>query len=108
MGPDGVPVPTIRLENFRDGLQDYASHRLLAATVDAEKRDPKLSSDSSAKWIAAATEALVIPDSLVTDMLQYSRDAEVLLNWRKQIDDLLDANFRPEIDLWKSSGFSVP
>ncbi len=107
VGPDGVPVPTIRLENFRDGLQDYAAHRLLAATVAAEKRDPKLSSDSSAKWIAAATDALVIPDSLVTDMLQYSRDAEVLLNWRKRIDDLLDANFRPEIDLWESSGFSV-
>ena len=24
VGPDGTPLPTIRLENFRDGLEDYA------------------------------------------------------------------------------------
>lgn len=28
-GPDGTPLPTIRLENFRDGLEDYAYAKLL-------------------------------------------------------------------------------
>ena len=28
-GPDGTPLPTIRLENFRDGLEDYAYAMLL-------------------------------------------------------------------------------
>lgn len=28
-GPDGIPLPTIRLENFRDGLEDYAYAKLL-------------------------------------------------------------------------------
>ena len=29
VGPDGIPLPTIRLENFRDGLEDYAYAKLL-------------------------------------------------------------------------------
>ena len=29
VGPDGTPLPTIRLENFRDGLEDYAYARIL-------------------------------------------------------------------------------
>ena len=28
-GPDGTPLPTIRLENFRDGLEDYAYAKIL-------------------------------------------------------------------------------
>ncbi|MBR0055897.1 MAG: DUF4091 domain-containing protein [Kiritimatiellae bacterium] len=32
-GPDGTPLPTIRLENFRDGLEDYAYAMLLERTL---------------------------------------------------------------------------
>ena len=32
-GPDGTPLPTIRLENFRDGLEDYAYARLLEQAI---------------------------------------------------------------------------
>ena len=29
VGPDGIPLPSLRLENFRDGLEDYAYAKLL-------------------------------------------------------------------------------
>ena len=29
VGPDGIPLPSIRLENFRDGLEDYAYAKIL-------------------------------------------------------------------------------
>ena len=28
VGPDGIPLSTLRLENFRDGLEDYAYVKL--------------------------------------------------------------------------------
>ncbi|MBI3922898.1 MAG: DUF4091 domain-containing protein, partial [Armatimonadetes bacterium] len=33
VGPGGKPLPTIRMENFRDGLEDYAYYRILEATL---------------------------------------------------------------------------
>ena len=43
VGPDGAPVPTIRLENFRDGLEDFAAVRALEDLVrdfDVERLSP--------------------------------------------------------------------
>ena len=40
-GPDGTPLPTIRLENFRDGLEDYAYAKLL---------EKKLGEMENGKW----------------------------------------------------------
>jgi len=64
VGPDGVPVPTIRLENFRDGLEDFAYARIL--------------------------EDFTVPESLVKTMTEYSRDPAELYAWRNAIADAIE------------------
>lgn len=65
IGPKGVPVASIRLENFRDGLEDLAYTKLLAG-------------------LGGAAE---VPSELVKDLREYSHDPERLYQWREQMAD---------------------
>jgi hypothetical protein len=70
-GPDGIPVSTLRLENFRDGVEDYniakRLERLLAAHADktdawsaaarAARRSSTASSSSSSTTSSCAPAA---------------------------------------------------
>lgn len=82
VGPDGAPVPTIRLENFRDGLEDFGAVRVLEDLAQARGA-------ADAGWAAAAKAAIAVPESLVKSMTDYSRDPAALLAWRASIDDLI-------------------
>ena len=68
-GPDGTPLSTIRLENFRDGLEDLAYVRM------CEKRFGKLPE---------------MPPSVVKNMREYTHDPQVVRSWRDSIADLLE------------------
>ncbi len=68
-GPDGVPVPTIRLENYRDGLEDLAYVKLLK-----EKRGIEIP----------------VPDDVMRSMTDFTLRPEPLLRWRNRIADLLE------------------
>jgi hypothetical protein len=68
-GPDGTPLATIRLENFRDGLEDLWYVRLY------EKKFGRLPE---------------IPDSVVRDLRHYTRDAEKVEAWRASVADALE------------------
>ena len=63
-GPDGRPLETVRLYNFRDGLEDYAYAKLLF--------------ERTGKWPE-------IPDSIVESVTNYNSSASVHYRWR---DDL--------------------
>ncbi len=86
VGPGGVPVPTIRLENFRDGLEDFAAVRVLEDLV----RTREAAGGADAEWIAASKAAIAVPASLVASMTDYSRDPALLRAWRDSVDDLIE------------------
>lgn len=89
VGPDGIPVPTVRLENFRDGLEDYAWFRILEETLRAATAEN--STDPGRKrWAEEAKAALTVPEELVRSMTDYSRDPAKLSAWRDRIGDLID------------------
>lgn len=88
-GPDGVPLPTIRLENFRDGLEDYACVLKLEAAVKALK-SRGAQTPRERRWLSDAQAALPVPDALVHNLTQYSRDPEALMQWRFAIGRLID------------------
>ncbi len=73
-GPEGV-IPTIRAENFRDGLEDYAYF------LELENRIKKLDQGKQ----DAAKEALQVPDELVENLATYSRDPALLRQFRRQL-----------------------
>jgi hypothetical protein len=68
-GPGGVPVPTIRLENYRDGLEDLAYAKLLKEKKGA---------------------GLPVPEEVVRTMTDFTLRPEPLLRWRERMADALE------------------
>ena len=82
-----LPLATIRLENFRDGLEDLWYVRELERIV-AKVRG----SGCSADWLKRAQEALAVPAEVARSVKNFSIDPEVLYRWRDSIADLIDAS----------------
>lgn len=87
-GPGGAPLPTQRLENFRDGLEDYAYVRELERRLASAPPEAYV-------WAARAKSAIAVPAALVRSMTDYSRDGAVLLAWRRELADLIESAPRP-------------
>ena len=84
VGPGGTPLPTVRLENFRDGLEDFAYVKILEGLVSKRQAQP------ATPWLAEAKAALAVPESLVKSMTEYSRDHDALYAWRNRIAELIE------------------
>ncbi len=82
-GPNG-PIPTIRLENIRDGLEDYEYLHLLAYWV---KRIGTACPPNAAQqaFLTSARPLLDVPSTVVASVASYTRDPEVLYGFRQQI-----------------------
>ncbi|HRR32505.1 MAG TPA: DUF6067 family protein [Kiritimatiellia bacterium] len=84
VGPDGKPLPTQRLENFRDGLEDYAY------VCELESLLRKHASPETSGWTTEARAALHVPEALVTSLKTYSRDPSAVLAWRERLAELIE------------------
>ena len=83
-GPDGMPIATQRLENFRDGLEDYAY------ALELERR-LKACKNPNGDWAKRAKELLAVPRELMDTMSNYTDDPAVVLKWRDAMADLIEA-----------------
>ena len=88
VGPGGGPLPTLRLENFRDGLEDFAYVRILEDLV--RTREAGALDESGKVWLAAAKAAMAVPETLVKSQTDYARDPAVLYAWRNGFADLIE------------------
>jgi hypothetical protein len=82
-GPDGIPLPTVRLENFRDGLEDYAYVAILKEKLAAR-------GGREDEWTRKAKALVAVPPSLVKALDCFSDDPEVLYAWRDAMADLIE------------------
>ncbi|MBQ6327628.1 MAG: DUF4091 domain-containing protein, partial [Kiritimatiellae bacterium] len=82
VGPDGIPLPTVRLENFRDGLEDYASVARLKKRIAAHGADDA--------WARRAKELVAVPPTLVKGLDCFSDDPAAIYAWRDEMADLID------------------
>jgi hypothetical protein len=92
VGPDGTPLPTIRLENFRDGLEDYAYHRLLEATiakVEAGDREPGAGTAERTAWLAGAKALLEVPPAVAKSLTEYTSDPAAVYAWRERLAEAI-------------------
>lgn len=87
-GPDLMPIPTIRLENFRDGLEDLWYVKLLDQKLK-EVESGKLEVRSEG-WMQRAKYALDVPDSVARNGKDFSVDPEVIYRWREEMADLIE------------------
>lgn len=81
-GPTG-PVPSIRLENIRDGLEDYEYLHLLKAVTKIVNRCPK--TPEQLAFVSQANVLLAVPTSIVTSVSVYGRDSLAFYEYRRQI-----------------------
>ncbi len=100
VGPDGTPLPTIRLENFRDGLEDYAYALILEAIIRQREASADALPPAQKQWLTNAKAALPVPDTLVKSMTDYSRDPAQLYAWRNRIADLIDTSGAADVNPW--------
>ena len=81
-GPDGTPVSTLRLENFRDGIEDYAYATELAARL---KRHP-----ADDAWAREARRLLAVPESVMVSITNFTDDAGAVYAWRDRMAELIE------------------
>jgi hypothetical protein len=101
MREGGLPVPTIRLENYRDGLEDYAYVRLLEEAVQIREDQGTALSPQESAWLAKAKATLEVPGDLVVSLTEYSRDPARLYAWREEIAALIENAKLSDLNPWK-------
>ena len=84
-GPDGTPVPTLRLENFRDGLEDFAYVKILEEKLKAVREE------DVTEWSRRARELVSVPSWVCAERDNFSTDPAVIYAWRDAIADLIEA-----------------
>jgi hypothetical protein len=100
LGPDGTPLPTIRLENFRDGLEDYAYAIILEEIIRQREASAKALTPADKEWLTNAKAALPVPGTLVKSMTEYSTEPAQLYAWRNRIGDLIDSSGAADVNPW--------
>ena len=77
------PVPSLRLEFMRDGIEDYEYLAMLESLIN---KAPK----SKAKLAAQARQLLTIPQSIYTDEKTYTKDPQKILEYRLRLADCIE------------------
>lgn len=85
-GPDG-PIPSMRLKNICDGLEDYIYLKMLE---DAVAKVKKGKTPPSPSWLNKAENCLKVNPELVETLTNYSLDSNVLLTERAKLASLLE------------------
>ena len=83
VGPDGRPLPTIRLENFRDGLEDYAYAKILRGLLASRK-------GMGGEWRSKAKALIEVPREVTDTMTNYTGDPAAVYRWRNAMADLIE------------------
>lgn len=79
----GYPIPSIRLEFLRAGIEDYEYMCILEKLM-------KGASKKQASLVKEARQLLQIPKSIYTDEKTYNKDPQVLLEHRQKIAELIE------------------
>ena len=87
-GKDRQVLPTIRIENFRDGVEDLWYYTLLDEALASARKNPEKAPPG---WIKAAEDALIVPDSIVAGTSSYTTDPERIRKERLKIARLIEA-----------------
>jgi hypothetical protein len=97
-GPDGTPIASQHLENFRDGLEDLWYAKLLEQKLRAvesgklkfKSRGDAGSNTSLAIWTERARKLLSVPTEVVRSVTNFSTEPDVVHRWRNEMADLIE------------------
>ena len=80
---DFVPVPSLRLETLRDGIEDYEYLVMLKKAL--EKKQIR-----NNKWQKQARDLLDLPEEIFVSFSEYNKDPQCLIRYREKIAVLLN------------------
>ena len=81
----------MRLENFRDGLEDYAYALELERKLKARTKGSHACTTATDDiWAKRARELLAVPDDVMRSMTQFTGDPAAVLRWRDAMADLIE------------------
>lgn len=80
-GKDGELLPSLRLENFRDGIEDYEYLALLERLVDKQE---------NGALVEEARALLKIPPEVARAVNDFNPNPAALLNYRKQVAKMIE------------------
>ncbi len=84
-GPDGRIYPSLRLENLRDGIEDYEYYQLLKSKLaELRRKQP------DSPLIAEAEAQLRVPAGGAVDVMSYSRSPYPLIRQHDALGDRID------------------
>jgi hypothetical protein len=93
-GPDATPLASTRLENLRDGIEDYEALAMLAELTDRLE-----AAGGHDDLLAQAREVLAVRPEVTSSWTEYTQDPEVILGARAEVDALIEAAMRALGDL---------
>ncbi len=86
-GPDG-PISTIRLENIRDGFEDYDYIYKLYQLAETLRAQSNPSAEIQA-FLEEAEALLTVPDAVVATVTRFTVEPEVLADYRTQVAETI-------------------
>ena len=84
-GPNVTPLSSIRLENLRDGIEDYEYFYMLKQLVESAKKRGILDTK-----IESAEKLLVMDESIAINHRQHTIDPTVILKRRSDIAEAIE------------------
>ena len=81
------PVPSLRLEILRDGLEDYDYMVMLENCIKEAGAD-------KSRWVKKAEKALDFGSDVFVNDTLYTKNPEILMKYRKQMGDLLEQYYK--------------
>ena len=89
-GKNLTPLPSIRLEIVRDGIEDYEYMVILEKLVAEVSALEKYQTKGTASLIARAKELSQVPDFISSSALKYTEEPQVLFERRREIADMIE------------------
>ena len=86
-GPGGIIRPSLRLENLRDGIEDYELYKLLEQRI---AKLEQLHSPDLISLVRKAKQVLVVPSSVATSIRSYNHDPRALMKHHDTVGDMIE------------------
>ncbi len=88
-GKNMTPIPSIRLEIIRDGIEDYEYLALLDRLVRRAKALPA-SKRPSADLLKQAETLCKVPSTITRSLIDYTSDASLIFEQRRRVADMIE------------------
>jgi len=99
LGEGGKLIPTIRVENYRDGFEDLAYYMILNHQVRLAEEGGPESSDS--RWLARAKAALERVHDYVPSRERWTTAPADIRDYREELAGLIEASPVRDTNPWK-------